>query len=90
MIFCVGDEAYIVTIRGWSYVRTWCRVVAIVPANVPVEAVCAIPGCLGLRGDLSRRRNHESYLVAVPGTSERAKPRLRWPMVKSLRRHNLE
>lgn len=30
-------------------------------------------------------RDHESYLVAVPGNSDRAKKRLYWPRVSSLK-----
>ena len=30
------------------------------------------------------RRDHESYIIKVPGTSEKARPRLYWPRVSAL------
>ncbi len=92
MTYAIGDKVrWDVRSRTdlFSDVQHVGTVVGVLPAYLPMfevrmsNAYCRMSVPVG---DLHMSRDHESYLVYVPGATPRSKGKLYWPRVSGLRR----
>lgn len=72
--FKVGDMVTWDSQAAGTLLRKTGRVVEVVPAKTPPAF------------RMYSTRDHESYVVEVPGKTSRAKPRRYWPLASKLRR----
>jgi hypothetical protein len=78
-MFKVGDEVELASSNSGSTTRKICRVEAVIPARGrPSDAQRKEADAYGLP------RDHESYLVRVPGKTSESKGKLYWPRVAAL------
>lgn len=89
MTFKPGQEVSWSSQANGSDLKKVGTIVRVIPAGVWLKDVLSRDEAkseFSLRTDFAGLpRQHESYLVAVPGNSDRAKKQLYWPRVSSLK-----